>query len=300
MENLIAQYPLLLAEAAIVERLRYQEEVILHDTLVHAPLIYDELGKKALAAVYEEYSAIAQQASLPILLGTPTWRTNKERVAEASNFGDINNDAADFLCAIRDRSNSGLVKVGGILGCKNDCYLPEQGLSVREAEDFHAWQVNELQKTAVDFLMAVTLPNVDEALGLAKAMEKTTLPYIISFVIGKNGKVLDGTSLSDAIKRIDAETDRQPLGYLLNCSYPSFLNPAIQDKSVFSRLLGIQANASSLEHAELDCSTEIKAESVEEWGELMVSLNKNYGVKLLGGCCGTTGEHLDYLVDHLK
>jgi len=37
-----------------------------------------------------------------------------------------------------------------------------------------------------------------------------------------------------------------------------------------------------------------------EWGNLMIELNKRYGVKILGGCCGTGKQHLQYIVDHIN
>ena len=38
-------------------------------------------------------------------------------------------------------------------------------------------------------------------------------------------------------------------------------------------------------------------ESVSDWGEMMLELNRVFGVKVLGGCCGTNEQHLKYLVD---
>lgn len=88
-----------------------------------------------------------------------------------------------------------MVKIGGFISCRNDCYKPDEGLSASEAEKFHSWQIDQLAQAGVDFLIAGTLPNVDEAMGIARAMEKTGVPYIISFVINRRGSVLDGTSL---------------------------------------------------------------------------------------------------------
>jgi S-methylmethionine-dependent homocysteine/selenocysteine methylase len=117
-------------------------------------------------------------------------------------------------------------------------------------------------------------------------------------VIGSDGRVLDGTELQAAIEYIDATTTNAPLGYFVNCSYPSFLNLEALNNHTPCRLIGIQANASSLSHAELDGSEDLKSESVSEWGELMIQLNQDYGLKVLGGCCGTDGRHLGYLTKH--
>jgi methionine synthase I (cobalamin-dependent) len=77
------------------------------------------------------------------------------------------------------------------------------------------------------------------------------------------------------------------------------LNPKILTEELSGRLIGIQANASSLSHVELEGSKELKSESVSEWGRLMVKLNRDFGLKILGGCCGTDGKHLEYLTENV-
>ena len=59
-------------EAAIVEQLRRASGVALHPTLINAPLIYDQVGRVALAKIYQSYIDIALQAKMPFLMCTPT------------------------------------------------------------------------------------------------------------------------------------------------------------------------------------------------------------------------------------
>lgn len=301
MKHLLETHEFILAEAAVVERLRRNEKIQLDERLVNAPLVFSDEGRAALRSLYQEYIDIAVASDRPILLSTPTWRANQERVSASNYPQDINVEAAKFMKALVAKQTRAVsAKVGGLIGCKNDCYLPEEGLSLNEARNFHQWQINELASAEVDFLMAVTLPCVEEAAGIAQAMEASGLPYIISFVIGADGKVLDGTELHAAIAYVDANTTTKPLGYFINCSYPSFLNLETLTKVPPGRLIGLQANASSLSHAQLEGSKELKSESVAEWGNLMVQLNRDFGVKVLGGCCGTDGKHLEYLAETIK
>jgi S-methylmethionine-dependent homocysteine/selenocysteine methylase len=146
-------------------------------------------------------------------------------------------------------------------------------------------------------LLAETLPNVDEAIGIARAMAATNVPYLISFVISRDGRVLDGTPLLDAIRRVDEAVDRKPLGFMVNCAYPTFLCADQQPAELFERLIGYQANASSLDHCDLDGADELQAESVADWGAEMLRLNRQFGLKILGGCCGTNADYLRYLVN---
>ncbi|MEJ2041069.1 MAG: homocysteine S-methyltransferase family protein, partial [Desulfosarcinaceae bacterium] len=118
--------------------------------------------------------------------------------------------------------------------------------------------------------------------------------------VDREGLVLDGSSLEQCMARIDAACDPAPLGYMVNCSYPSFLHADRLPAAVLSRLLGVQGNASAMDHAQLDGSAATQAEDIAEWGDLMAGLHQKHGIKILGGCCGTGSDHLRYIVQKLN
>ena len=300
MHHLIRKHPLILMEAAITEPLRRMEHVTLHPTLTVSPLIYDDCGRCELEKLYLGCLQVARAAELPFVMFTPTWRANAERVKNAGLPATINADATQFMRGLRDRcgGDRDMIKIGGLIGCRNDAYRPQEGLTSSAGERFHAWQIDQLAHAGVDFLVAETLPAVPEAVGIARAMAKTGLPYVISFVIDRNGLVLDGTDLPAAVNTIDAATATKPLGFMVNCSYPTFLHAGEQPRALFQRLIGCQANASSLDHDALDNADETHGEDVAEWGDAMLALNRHHGVGMLGGCCGTGTAHLRYIVAH--
>ena len=277
-----------------MEPLRRGGKVKLHPTLVNAALVYEDEGRQELHALYQSYISVAVQSDLPLLLCTPTWRANQERVAEAGVPASINRDA--MACLREVHGEGGAIRFGGLIGCKNDGYKPQEGLSSEEAEQFHTWQINEFAEAGSDYLIAETICTVTEAVGIARAMENTSVPYIISFVIGRDGRILDGSTLYEGILKVQDAVTRQPLGFMVNCAWPGFLNPTNQPVELWRHLIGFQANGSSLDHAELDNATELQSEEVAVWGEAMLELNRTYGVPILGGCCGTGVEHLRYLV----
>lgn len=300
IKKLLAENDLILAEAAIIEALRRSGRVQLHPRLENVLLIYNEIGRTELSRLCNEYISVAHKAGVPIFIGTPTWRANKERLSEAGVSSDVNNDAVGFMKQLRSSWSpwQDNIPIAGLISCKNDCYKPAEGLSLKDAYDFHSWQIARLAEAGVDFLLAPTIPTLPEATGIGLAMAKADVPYVISFVINRDGTVLDGSSLEQCFNEIDAACSKPPVGYMINCAYPSFLNAYKQPKAVLSRLIGFQANASSLDHAQLDGSATLKVEGISEWGDEMIKLNQKYGVKILGGCCGTNVRHLQYIVDN--
>jgi len=289
MRHLLSKHRFILSEAAICERLRRMDGVELHPTLFDAPLIYGEKSSKVLAGIYKQYIEIAREYQVPILIAAPTWRLDAERVSSADVPENINQDAVEFIRAIDDYD---AIYYAGLLAPKNDCYDPDASLSVAEAEAFHAFQANQLGDMALDCLIGQTMPAIAEAEGMARAMLSTGTPSVISFCINRHGQVLDGTPLSEAIDYLDDRLGGELLGYKVNCSHPSFVHPEKMQPRALSRLIGINANASSLDHGELELLGKTVEDDLEKWIEVMVNLNQNHGVKILGGCCGTTDVYL--------
>ncbi len=299
LEKALAEYDFILTEAAVIETLKREAEIALHPELVNALLIYDEIGRRSIAKLINNFIALARNIDVPITITTPTWRANRERLAAVGEVRDVNADAVAFINEIKASWGAWRDKiiVGGLMSCKNDCYLPEEGLSRVEAEVFHSWQSHRLSAAGVDFLVAQTLPALPEAVGLARAMAATSTPYVISFVINREGRLLDGHSLAEAIAVVDTDLEKPPLGYMVNCAYPSFLKAEREPDAVLSRLIGFQANASSLDHDQLNEAEKMQVDEVSDWGRRMVAFNRNFGLSILGGCCGTGVEHLNYLIN---
>jgi len=289
----LAQSSTVLAEGAIAERLRHHHQIELHPSLFNTPLIYEPEKAALMASVYHEYTAVADDFDLPILLSAPTWRLDAQRVAAAGVPTTINRDAVRFIREVQQSAQRPeMIRCGALLGPANDCYSPHLALSADEAERFHTPQSEQLAAALPDFLLAQTLPAVTEAKGLGHAMRATGLPFIISFCIGRDGRILDGTPLDTAIHHLDRALDSSPLGYMVNCSYPTFLHPGELVPSALGRIIGFDANASSKDLSELESASRSQQDKIENWATAMVDLNQHHGVKILGGCCGTTPAHI--------
>jgi S-methylmethionine-dependent homocysteine/selenocysteine methylase len=291
---------LILTEGAVIEALGNSGDVELHDTLLNAPLVYSEEGRWAMEALCRRYIDIAHGADVPILVGTPTWRANPERIRAAGLDRNLNADATAFMLKLRDSYGEWApnILIAGLMGVKNDAYQPGEALDAIAAAEFHSQQAGWLADAGVDLLLSCTIPAVTEATGMARAMAQTGRPHIVSFVINRRGRLLDGTPLGTAIDQVDQACTPVPIGYMINCAHPDFLGPSALPPALWHRLIGLQGNASTMDHDQLDATPGHHEDDLTAWGEAMLALRRRLGLTLLGGCCGTTPAHIAYLAEH--
>lgn len=303
-ENCIQSHETILMEGALGERLKREYGLTFDEHVAMAKLIYEEKGATALTEIWNSYIEIARTYQLPFVATTPTRRANQERVTKANGSKQLILDHVKFLRNIQQESGIEMY-VGGLLGCKGDAYTGYGSLAEQEAEAFHSWQADAFQEAGADFLYAAIMPTLPEAAGMAKALAQTGLPYIISFTIQSDGKLIDGTTISDAIQYIDANTQKKPICYMTNCVHPRIVyralsQPCNQNQIVQERFLGIQANTSPLSYAELDGSIDLKCSEPEEFAQEMIKLTDISKIKIWGGCCGTDNRHMECVTRYLQ
>lgn len=292
----------MLTDGGIETRVMFETDVRLPPHVQVAALVNDPAGGPVLRRIYESYVEAARPHGIPVIIGTPTFRASLNFVRRAGLGGaeavrGLNRDAAAMHREIRDESGYRPVYVAGVIGPSRDAYLPEESLPARQAREYHGLQAGALSRSGVDFLYAPTFPAVEEALGVSLAMGDTGLPYVVSFVLGRDGRVLDGTPLHAAIERIDAAASPAPLFYSISCVHPSVAAGALRDEAVFSdlvarRLNEFKANASPLSPEELVRLDHPEGDDPERFADEMWNIHEEFGLRVLGGCCGTDDRHM--------
>ena len=289
-------HKVILMEGALGQRLKTEFGLTPDDQVALAGMLYQPGGREALESLWREYMAIARRYRLPLLVTTPTRRANRER---ATRFGRADTIIGDHVALLRrlQAQEGGEVYVGGLMGCRGDAYTGEGSLSRAEAADFHRWQAERFRAAQADFLMAGIMPTLPEALGMAQAMGETGLPYLISFTVQADGCLIDGTPISTAVAAIDGGMECPPLGYMANCVHPAILRQALEQpcnrtELVRRRFLGLQANTSARSYAELEQGVGLAPSGPEKLAREMVRLEREQGLRLFGGCCGTDGRYL--------
>ena len=268
------------------------------------------MAKAALQEIYRGYIDIARKYGLPIVVETPTWSANPDAVKMSgiSAERNIDREAFDFLNRLRDSYGSfrDRVFIGGLMGCRGDSYDPEEALSEEEASRFHRLQASALAKAGVDFLAAATLPSASEGVGMAEAMAGCGIPYVLSFVLRREGTLLDGAPFGDVVRRIDDVSNPPPLFYMVNCVHPSVLSVALSSRlcgwdSISGRVLGVQGNTSSKSPEELDDLEVLHADGgPEQYADSLMAVSRRFGLRILGGCCGTDDRHIECIAKRMK
>lgn len=288
----------ILMEGALGERLKREYGITFDEHVAMASLVYDANGRKALTELWKEYMEIAEKYQLPFLATTPTRRANKERVNASEYTEKIIANNVKFLRNMQENASEKMY-IGGLMGCKGDAYTGEGALAEDEAFAFHKWAAEQFANAKIDFLYAGIMPALPEAAGMARAMASTGIPYIISFTIQEDGRLIDGTTITEAIQYIDSvTTDFAPVCYMTNCVHPSIVYKALsqpfnQNEIIRKRFWGIQANTSPLSYAELDNAVDLKCSEPEAFAKEMGKLCSVNPFKIFGGCCGTDNRHME-------
>lgn len=296
-KELIQKKGKFLMEGALGEWLKRDYHLQPDERIALASLVYTRAGRAALRALWKEYAAIAGKYRLPFLAMTPTRRANRERVGAAAFPDTVNRDNLRFLQSVRQECGCEMY-IGGLMGCMGDAYTGEGALHRAQALDFHSWQAKEFAAAGADFLYAGIMPALSEAVGMAGAMANSGLPYIISFTIREDGRLIDGTAIHDAITEIDRAVTVSPVCYMANCVHPRIVRQALcqpfnRTDTVRRRFLGLQANTSPLPYQELDGAAELHASPPEAFAEEMMALHAVHPLRIFGGCCGTDGRHIE-------
>ncbi len=293
MQQLFLSDSVTLTEGSVLERVSRQVPALLDPSIGYAGLLDAQQGRQMLISIWKEYAAAAQP--YPIVIQTPTWRSGRDRMAKARRPKTQPEENAVNL--LRDAVPEAII--AGLLGPKGDCYTPSQAPGREAAREYHAWQVERFVEADCDFLLASTLPALGEALGVADAFAETNLAYVLSFVLRSDGCLLDGTPLGEAIAEIDTR-ERPPAGYWINCTHPEVFASGMQEArdasaAAASRVIGFQANTSPRDPSEFDALTTLDTMRPEDFGTSLAILKSEFGLTVLGGCCGTRAVHIHAL-----
>lgn len=180
--------------------------------------------------------------------------------------------------------------VGGFRGIK------QEDLSLSTIQYHTDNQIDTLIEEGVDGLLFETYYDLDELTSVITATrQKYDIPIIAQLTASNTNYLVDGTEINEALKQL-VECGANVVG--LNCHH----GPHHMQRS-FSHIelpedayLSCYPNASLLD---IENSEFKYSDNAKYFGDVAQELI-NEGVRLIGGCCGTTPEHISYIKESVK
>jgi S-methylmethionine-dependent homocysteine/selenocysteine methylase len=264
------------------------------------PLLETRVGRDRLASYYRDHAAIARENGCGFVFEAPTWRANPDW-ASLLGYGPealdrLNVAAIDLLMEARAKSGFGPdnAAVSGCIGPRGDGYRADDAMSADQARRYHSAQIDSFRRANADFVTALTIGSVDEAVGIILAAGDASMPVVMSFTVETDGCLPSGTSLRDAIVETDRRTGRIAAYYMVNCAHPSHFAPVMTAGARWQeRIGGIRANASCKSHAELDEALTLDSRDPVDLAQRYRDLSMLLpNLVVAGGCCGTDQRHI--------
>lgn len=187
-------------------------------------------------------------------------------------------------------SSPGLpVQVAGSIAPVEDCYSPDLVPGDAELAEEHAILARNLDEAGVDLILVETQNTIREAVAAARAARVTGKPLWVSFTLDGENRLLSGESLPDAVCAVLLF---EPQAVLVNCIPVKQVASALKllRQATPSHIaIGAYGNVGHVDETvgwtlTNAVSPEAYAEAAREWRDL--------GATIIGGCCGTTPEHI--------
>jgi len=289
--------------AGLLNRLLHPERVVVFDgamgTMLYAKGVfinqcYDELNLKAPDLVRGVHAAYAKAGAE--VLETNTFGANRLKLSQyglESQVREINRAAAQIAREVAgdDHLVAGAV---GPLGVRIEPYGPT---SVEEAYlTFHE-QMQALKDGGVDLFLLETfgdLAEISQGIRAARAVDPT-MPVIAQMTVGVDGRTTYGASPDDLARTLE-QLDVDVIG--LNCSVgPQAILEAIEKMAAVTRKkLSAQPNAGMPRDVGGRSMYMASPEYMASYARHLI----HAGAKIIGGCCGTTPEHIRSIVSGVR
>ena len=251
---------------------------------------YDELNVKEPDLVREVHRAYVKAGAE--LIETNSFGANALKLAEyglETQVIELNAAAAKIA---REAAN-GRALVGGAIGPLGIRIEPYGPTSHEEARAIFGQQVTGLLEGGVDFFILETFADLEEIHAAILAVrEMTDLPIVAQMTVQEDGTTLYGTQPETLATQLD-EWNVDVIG--LNCSVgPHGILSAIEQVAPHTtRKLSAQPNAGLPREIHGRKMYMASPEYMAKYSQRLIRA----GVKFVGGCCGTTPEHIRRIAD---
>lgn len=246
---------------------------------VHAvPDLLNLTHPEAIVAIQRQYVEAGADC-----ITTNTFNTNRLKLANAgATVAEV------YAAAAANARAAGAPLVAGDIGPTGALLEPLGTLTFDEAFDIFSEQACAAEAAGCDLIVVETMADLLEAkAAVLAAVESTTLPVFATMTFGEDGRTFLGTTPAIAATTLSA-LGASAVG--LNCSLgPTELAPLVGELAPHDRALVMAQPNAGLPRIQ-DGETVFDV-GPNEFAQAMEAI-LDAGATVIGGCCGTTPDHI--------
>ncbi len=255
---------------------------------------FDELNLSDADLVQKVHKAYIEAGA--DFIETNTFGANEVKLSKFGLGNEVDRINRAGVAVARAAAGTDVLVAGAIgpLGCT----LTEHGpMTLAEAGRMFRAQGAALVDAGVDLIVLETFSNTDELIAAVRGVsELTDMPIIAQMTVNERSETIYGEQVDHVLARVAQLKPVTAVG--LNCSVgPSDMLTSLERiRTITDKPLSVQPNAGmprSVEGRQLYmCTPEYMAEYAKRFFEK--------GARIIGGCCGTTPEHIREIVRSVR
>ena len=282
---------------------RLQDAVLIADGAMGS-MLFDEAGSQR---CFEELNVTQPESVFRVhqayieagaqIIETNTFGANRAKLAPlglAERVTAFNHRGVKIAREAREAAAREVLIAGSIgplgIGFGMDPISPE------EIRAIYTEQALALEERGVDLFILETFANLDVLLAAIDAIRSfSSLPIVAQLTFSEEGTTLGGTRAAEAAAQLAAK-NVQVIGS--NCTLgPQSLLPVLEELATAGRPLSAMPNAGFPKRVG---DRTIYPRSSPEYFALFAREAAAIGARILGGCCGTTPEHIRALAEAVR
>ncbi|GAB4384769.1 betaine--homocysteine S-methyltransferase [Albidovulum sp.] len=252
-----------------------------------APELWNVTHPERIRSLYRDSVAAGSDIFL-----TNTFGGNASRLKlhdAAGRVGELNRIGAELGRDVADAAGRRVI-VAGSIGPTGEIMAPMGTLTRETAVEMFHEQAEGLKAGGADLLWIETISAAEEYAAAAEACARTGLPWCGTMSFDTAGRTMMGVTSADMVALVDGLPD-PPVAFGANCG--------VGAADLLRTVLGFAAAGATLPiiakgnagipkyhdgHIHYDGTPELMAD--------YAVLARDCGAQIIGGCCGTTPDHL--------
>ncbi len=253
---------------------------------------YDELNLSRpdlIGSIHEEYVRAGAR-----VIETNTYGANRFKLKSHNLLDQMEEINREGVRLAREAAGDE-VYVAGSMGPSGLEMEPWGDTTLEEVFDGYALQTDILSQAGVDLFILETFQDIREMEQAIKAILSVSgLPVVAMMTVGEDGKTRYGVDLED-VTRVLARSEASVIG--LNCTVgpKSMLDFVEQMEGITDKPLCLMPNAGRPQFTD----GRMIYMSTPEYFSVYTKRFIDKGVRMLGGCCGTTPDHISKMANAL-